>query len=322
MKILAVIDHHGWSFSNICEGIRKYSTHHMDIVTWDSIGMVKENTFNEVIERSNPLAGYDVFLFLVYDGINHICNGFRNLLRKSRCKYILGDWGDHAFELDNDLLKEGYVRAVMCGERKVYNELRVRIGGLSPLFFVKEAVDTEFYRPSESQPPDDVPFEVGWSGNFPRDNKRTHLLEDIKYPLRIQANHGKRFFVKGRDQTEMLDFYQNIDAYIYVSTKEGGCSTTVLEAMACGLPVVCTDAGSETRNLVAPEWIVPVFPEYRVMKEINERLEILNVDKELSRKVGRENRERILENYTWEQRAKEFDRVFELVMGKDNAGKQ
>ena len=54
------------------------------------------------------------------------------------------------------------------------------------------------------------------------------------------------FIVQGIHQNELVDFYRASDVFLLTSNYEG-MSVSVLEALACGLPVVSTEAGEAKR---------------------------------------------------------------------------
>lgn len=64
----------------------------------------------------------------------------------------------------------------------------------------------------------------------------------------ILAISAKIVFIQGRPQQELLRFYQAADVLVLTSNFEG-MPMCVLEALACGLPVVTTDVG-EVRRVV------------------------------------------------------------------------
>jgi len=203
-----------------------------------------------------------------------------------------------------------------------------------PAIFLPEGVDTKFFVPLRrgqvvptwgktrwyvATPSENLPIPslskhgdqvttdliVGWAGRKD-DVKRTHLLEQLDFKVQIQSQHGKQFFVE-RSLNHMLRFYNSIDVFALVSSSE--CMPrVVLEACSCGIPVVCTDVGS-IRMILGSDWIIPVNPERAVIDEMNKRLHTLE-NKDLRRRVGFENRQRIEKSLSWKVLAPYWDAAF------------
>ncbi|MFA5767597.1 MAG: glycosyltransferase family 4 protein, partial [Candidatus Paceibacterota bacterium] len=200
-----------------------------------------------------------------------------------------------------------------------------------PSIFLPEGIDTEFFVPLKRDPVstwergkwrpanEKLPIPslsrrsgryvnnliVGWAGR--RDNvKRLHLLDRLDFKVEMQSQHGKQFFVE-RSLDHMLRFYNAIDVLVMTSLSE--CMPrVVLEACACGIPVVCTDVGS-IRMILDSDWIVPVNPERSVVEEMNKCLHSLE-NKDLRQRVGFENRQRIEKSLSWKVLSPYWDAAF------------
>jgi hypothetical protein len=95
--------------------------------------------------------------------------------------------------------------------------------------------------------------------------------------------------------------------------------STVLEAMACGLPVISTDVGSLSL-LIEPEWLVPIWPDEKVIEQMNKKLDLLSKDKKLRQFVGNRNRQFVEKYFSWDTNQSLWDDVFEAVY--DNESKK
>lgn len=294
-RLLFIVDVYGWAFENIARGIKKYSLYPIDIRSYGSLGLGKKTGVNVSL-----LDKYKIVVYL--DWFAPIrANNWRVALWRKRCRFILAHWGHEMPDFSLPLLKHS--DAFILGERRLYQKVKdLRI---APTYFLPEGVDTEFFKPIKRP---SNRFNVGWAGNYKRPNKRTHLLKKLKYPVKIQSKHGRRFWVKRRNQNEMVNFYNSLDVYVYVSTVEGGQSTTILEAMASGLPVVTTNAGSEIRHLLNSEWILPINPPGKVVQLMNQKLDKLKRNPRLRAQVGRNNRS-YAEERSWKIKAKKFDEI-------------
>ena len=77
-----------------------------------------------------------------------------------------------------------------------------------------------------------------------------------------------------------------------------------------GLPIVSTPAGG-IDSFVDKEWLVPINPEDVVIRNINEKLNVLKGDPKLRVEVGQRNLYKALNEWNWKNRVKEFDGMFE-----------
>jgi glycosyltransferase involved in cell wall biosynthesis len=301
-EVLFIVDAFGWAYENIARGIQKYSKYKIDIMSWDDLKMGCGNGVDPTF-----LNHYGVVIDMV-----HACSiraeNWKRILNDSnrKFKFVIANWGHEFFPIGQLRTSDAFI----IGDQRICKKFESL--KLAKVYFIPEGIDTEFYKPAK-RPKDR--FVVGWAGNPRRGNKRVYLLKRLKYPVKTMSNWGSQFFVKNRDQTEMIDFYNSLDVYVYVSDLEGGQSTTILEAMASGLPVVSTDSGSEMGKLINGEWLLPINPEEEVIRLMNEKLDKLRDNRKLRLEVGNENR-RIIEKYSWKSIVRKFDSVISEILGK------
>jgi len=93
----------------------------------------------------------------------------------------------------------------------------------------------------------------------------------------------------------------------------------ILEAMACGLPVVTTDQGGITEAIIDGKGGFIV--KKNDPKDLAEKLEILINDKELRLKMGQFNRQRYLENFTLEKFEENWIKFFNTLGTDKNESK-
>lgn len=174
-----------------------------------------------------------------------------------------------------------------------------------PVIFLPESIDTNYFQPTTKSR---AHFNPGWGGGAHKPIKRTHLFQKAICPIKIKSDHGKEYFKEGKTQEHMKEFYSSIDCFVSVSQTE--CmSRSILEAMACGLPVIATDVGG-TRLLIPDEWLIPVFPEDLCIEEMNKRLKQLKDSYELRDGIGRINRAWAENVFSWEVNMPIWDEVF------------
>jgi glycosyltransferase involved in cell wall biosynthesis len=104
--------------------------------------------------------------------------------------------------------------------------------------------------------------------------------------------------------SEMPRVYQSADVLVLPSIVEGS-ALVVLEAMACGLPVIVTpNAGADAVRDGIDGFVVPV----RSAQAIAERLSALESDEQLRARMGAAARERA-QGYSWDAFRQEFRRT-------------
>lgn len=303
MKILFVVDVYEWSLHNISRGYAKYSKYKVD-----TLSRIDFNANLDVVKD------YNIVVYMLWGDLGTLYGKVEETCLAHGTKVVVGLWTD-----SNPIYGSipSCVKAFVYGDRKVYEEAsNIPLISQYPKYCLLEAVDCGLFVPK----PKPRGFTLGWAGNYYRANKRTYLLFRLNYPVKIPTPKEWPDFLRmldeRRGQQEMVDFYNSINAYVYVSTAEGGQSTTILEAMACGLPVVATNAGGEMSRLLPENWVVPVDPEDEVVRIMNNRLKELADDSALRSDVGESLRSLVEEKYSWKQRAKEYDTVFEEIWNK------
>jgi len=285
IKVLIILAYK-WGFYFLIQGIKKHSRNSVDIGSYNSI------TFQEAIE-------YDTIYIL-----NHLCwqrlvnrwgKRLANKLVESK-KVILGVGSKKNTAAALRTINQVNFRYIRVASHYIKSYLDTK-ANLNNVKVVQNGVDTSIFKPQGNQRKG---FTVGWAGKYSRTEKRTHLLERLGYPLKI----GTKI-----DHSKMPDFYNSIDVYVCVSSAESS-PMPVLEAMACGLPVVSTEVGIVPEALQR-EWIVPTRPEEKVVEITKRKLKELEINVDLRKRVGERNLEEIRCRWSSEVRAKDWDRLFE-----------
>lgn len=134
--------------------------------------------------------------------------------------------------------------ALVVANAGLQTALAVTYGQTPPIFICPDGVDTVLFHPMPLQ----QRFTVMWAGNSEaggrEDLKGLDLVEAAcalaKVPLVIADSSGKRGTALTYEQ--MRDFYSQGTVLAIASRVEGG-PRTLLEALACGRPVVATRCG-------------------------------------------------------------------------------
>lgn len=106
-----------------------------------------------------------------------------------------------------------------------------------------------------------------------------------------------------KEKSELLPYYQNADVFILPSKKEG-MPNVVLEAMACGLPIVMTPCEG-SKELVTDNGIISPIDEFA------DNLAKLCMDEEMRKNMGENSLRRVKEHFRWESIAQRYIQVLE-----------
>lgn len=106
-----------------------------------------------------------------------------------------------------------------------------------------------------------------------------------------------------KDRQEIRTYYQNADVFILPSQKEG-MPNVVLEAMACGLPVIMTPCEGSQELIKENGYVVPV-------EEFSEKLIYLANRSDLCRNIGQKSREKAASCFGWDNKVKEYIQIFQ-----------
>jgi len=287
MKILKLIDQYGWAYFFMDREQQRYSKH--DIL----------------IRRGDvDLSGVDIVFIHSPDISSYACSTLPNRAHRAGIKVI----GCYSGQVND---KYSYADLIVTISPQTY-EIAKSLGYSCPVVLIPEGVDTNFFYPSWSFEKKQDSFKVGWAGR-PCAVKRPHLLDRLEFPVQKQADWGHVYFKEDRALDSMLTFYRSIDCLVLTSIKE--CMPrVVMEAMACGLPVVSTDVGS-IRNLLSSKMIIPNYPdENLIVDHFNIILRLLENSPEDRLAIGVRNREHIENNFNTERLTAFWDYLFELIV--------
>jgi glycosyltransferase involved in cell wall biosynthesis len=139
------------------------------------------------------------------------------------------------------------------------------------------------------------------------------FLGKVETAIQRKRLHGKVILLGRVSSAKLIELYQNATIHVIPSHYEG-LPTVLLEAMACGLPVVATDIGGNREvisNGVNGFLVPPKTP--KVMAETI--LKLLG-DDGLRKRTGKAARETIEKQYTWDKIADHFTSIYESALKK------
>lgn len=137
-------------------------------------------------------------------------------------------------------------------------------------------------------------YEFRIAGNVSESIKHSHLTESLNFLGRIPRE-------------KIQNEYLNADVFVLPSFAEGSASATY-EALACGLPVITTQASGSVIRDGIEGFIVPEGD----AQALADRIEELVENRELRDRMAISARERA-KDYTWDKYAERLDAVFQSV---------
>ncbi|MHC3908938.1 D-inositol-3-phosphate glycosyltransferase [Achromobacter marplatensis] len=197
-----------------------------------------------------------------------------------------------------------------------------------PSIVTHDGVDLERFGPARLERLGEVgrrPLVIGWAGN----SRWATELQDAKgfnsiliptlEKLRAEGHRIDTCFADRQirliPHEEMPAFYGSIDLYVCPSLFEG-TPNPILEAMACGVPVVTHDVGV-VREAFGPRQSEFIVTE-RSVEAFAEKIRQLLVQPEKLRLLSTENLERI-QAWSWSKTTKAYEKFFDDVLTAHSA---
>lgn len=190
------------------------------------------------------------------------------------------------------------------------------------VFFIPHGIDTEYFRPKENKPKNNVfsCLTIGhWLRDFEMLSKVIKILNttNMNFIFNIvSSNEGNKYFedipnVNLRLQItdkELLFLYQDADILV-LPLIDSTANNTLLEGLACGLPIVTTDVGG-VKDYVNDSCAV-LIPKGNAEMMAEEVIKLVN-DKVRLHQMAQNSRKRALE-LSWDKIAEQIESVYQKV---------
>lgn len=211
------------------------------------------------------------------------------------------------------VLRHSTVVAV-CNE-EFAEQIREEFDNCPPIMLIEDGVDTELFKPLPFPKKSDDAYGtlVGWTGNSarmtpggPPDQKGCEFLKDVCKTAGVPLVYLDSSSGGAWPHDEMPDFYKDITWYACASHKEG-TPNPVLEAMACGRPVISTPVG------LVPKLVEDGVNGFIVPRQreawIGALREIRGIPFPKLQKMGKAAR-KAAEGFSWKIKAEQFREAF------------
>lgn len=137
-----------------------------------------------------------------------------------------------------------------------------------------------------------------------------NLEDDLKLLAKRLDISDKVSFVGFQDHNLMPEHYNNAHLFVLPSKNEG-MSNTILEAMACGLPIITTNTGGTSELIKENGFIVPMEDVSAISSAVLEAL----ADKKLMEIMRKRSRNIALE-FSWKKQALKYFNIYKEVTGE------
>lgn len=225
------------------------------------------------------------------------------------------------------------VDAVLVENRWMYDAMR-RLAPNALVRFAPPGIDTDFFSPPSSYARNGYILSVG---RFSDPRKNVRLLFDAYAKLVRRETQVPDLVLVGNepargDKEYMLKLgigakvhlYENVSAeelrrlyrgarIFVLSSDEEGLGLVVLEAMACGLPVVATDCGGPRTSVV--DGVTGILVPVRDADALASAMMRLVTDPALAQRMGEAGRTRVVEHFSVEVATARFIEVYDLLLG-------
>lgn len=211
--------------------------------------------------------------------------------------YLKTDLGEFVDNSKIDVIPNGIDTEYFDYENRVNTTERtdlLYVGRLDPVKNVTGIVDALAIL--EERAPDEYRLTVVGSGS--RRTECERLIE--KYGLTEKVNFEGW-------QDDVRTYYRNHDILVLPSLSEG-LSNVLLEAQACGLPVVSTDVGGTSEVVAAGKVVRPDDP--TALADGIETVKKMNMET-----ASRRAREHIVANYNYEQMGRQYASLYRSLAG-------
>jgi len=206
---------------------------------------------------------------------------------------------------------------------RIYRELS---GVRDPAAVIPDGVDRTLFYPKNTDRFDTVgdrEIVIGWVGNskwgHQTDKKGVHtILKPAVEQLQAEGLKFRLHFADRQDRHvplhEMVDYYASIDVLLCTSEIEG-TPNPVLEALACGVPIISTDVGI-VADALGPKQKKFILRE-RSIAALKDALRRLASRPELFGELSRENLYQA-KDWDWEHQTAKFDAFFSGILEQRN----
>jgi glycosyltransferase involved in cell wall biosynthesis len=197
--------------------------------------------------------------------------------------------------------------------------------------FIPHSVDTDVFKPLEAIPSEN--FNIACIGNIGRNKNQLFIIKTLKYlPQNIVLHlfgteemsykqelleyiysnnlQGRVQFYGYIENSGIPEVFRRIDLFVLASIQEGQ-PVAIMEAMACGVPVLCSDSGGGARYLLSADSIFSLNDPKPLIDKI---LLIYTMEKSSKDNLIKDGIRKILEIHTAELEIQAYETLYKKLV--------
>ena len=130
------------------------------------------------------------------------------------------------------------------------------------------------------------------------------------YSKFLKKFNNQNILFLGKKEHNLLKNYYNIADLFFLPSLSEAHPWSMLEAMACELPVIASDVGGISETIDDPRFLIDPFNDDDILHKIEK---IIEMDKEELKQVGIMNRKKILEKFTLDNHVIRLKQIYEQI---------
>jgi len=294
MKVLVLPDARDWS----CDFTSDYIIKYLPEIEFTKRYVGELNNI-PIVQKGDD---FDVIWVMLHYLIKQVVEQIKDAGLLKKAKLLLGIRG--AFGLkDAAKLDLTHIDGIGVQSKWAYQQLQENIPEYENVWVTYDGVDEKIFKPMPNLRPSPDRYIIGWAGQPRLWVKRFEKIKTIcsgyeTHFAECNAPEG----VYAYQHHEMPAYYNSLSTFFHYSEQEGA-PRPVIEAAACGLPVITSPTGYG-QEVIDKDY--HAIDDYHAMTYLN----LLKNNPKLRNTIGERNRQEVLDKWTWELRAPGYDNFF------------
>lgn len=327
MRILIVVDSLDWAIGHLAQSVIKYNTHHkikvVEVHPRDAGEAIVQEAFMKEVEKFRP----DIINFEYFRTAGQLIEANPGLKKYKTClmHHNMRDKALYMWNWKDDL----HINQVMahCNKTKRLMEEK---GVAEDVKIIRYGFDHSYWTYCSDEPEEKA---IGYAGRtvpWKGLKEIAEVAKESNYQLQVMGKVDKpaywntvpkdnlRFDYWECSDKERIDFYRNITVFVQNSIdgyEEG--TMPLLEAMACGVPVITTPAGQagDEEGILKDRvncLVIPFGDKERLKLAVNELME----DEDLRNRLKKKAWETV-KSMTEERMAMDYEKIWRDIVYPD-----
>jgi len=249
---------------------------------------------------------FDAVWMMLHYGIETLVSQISKAGQLGKMKILVGVRGPYGID-KADTWDLRHVDALGVQSRWAYYAMREKIPHYDRIWITYDGVDHKVFRPMPEHYPPKGKFIVGWAGQSRLAVKRTKEIKQVCQEGGFDLKFADCWPMQGKyavPHDQMPIWYNTLSTFFHFSTREGA-PRPVIEAASSGIPVITSPTG------YGQEVIQEDLHVYDEIQALQKLMWLSGLPDERA-KIGKRNRDYVLNHWTWEKRAPRYEEFFKL----------